>query len=238
MKYMGSKRRIAKDILPIILASRRPEQVYVEPFCGGCNLIDKVPQGAGRIANDNNTYLIALYQHILANKDLPSNIDKELWLRVRQEDLTSFEAWFIAFVRIGCSFGADWNGGYARSKDTKTGLKARNYAREMRDNLLKQAPSLQGIELYSGSYKELSLPERSLIYCDPPYKGATGYKDKFNHEEFYEWCLQKHKEGHTMFISEYEMPEPFIEVWSKAQTTNLDNNRASKQAIERLFTLL
>ena len=34
------------------------------------------------------------------------------------------------------------------------------------------------------------------------------------------------------------VPEPFIEVWSKAQTTNLDNNRVSKQAVERLFTLI
>lgn len=39
---MGSKRRIAKDILPIILENRTPEQFYVEPFVGGANMIDKV----------------------------------------------------------------------------------------------------------------------------------------------------------------------------------------------------
>lgn len=38
---MGSKRRIAKDILPIILENRKENQFYVEPFVGGCNLIDK-----------------------------------------------------------------------------------------------------------------------------------------------------------------------------------------------------
>ena len=46
MKYMGSKQRIAKHILPIILASRETNQTYVEPFCGGCNSIDKVQNPA------------------------------------------------------------------------------------------------------------------------------------------------------------------------------------------------
>nr|WP_319571429.1 DNA adenine methylase [uncultured Draconibacterium sp.] len=41
MKYMGSKNRIAKHILPIILKNRTNE-LYVEPFVGGANLIDKV----------------------------------------------------------------------------------------------------------------------------------------------------------------------------------------------------
>lgn len=35
MKYMGSKNRIAKEILPIILRDRKPNQWYVEPFVGG-----------------------------------------------------------------------------------------------------------------------------------------------------------------------------------------------------------
>lgn len=42
MKYMGSKRRVAKYILPIMLAERKPDQWWVEPFVGGGNMIDKV----------------------------------------------------------------------------------------------------------------------------------------------------------------------------------------------------
>ena len=42
MKYMGSKRRIAKYILPIMLEHRAPNQWWVEPFVGGGNMIDKV----------------------------------------------------------------------------------------------------------------------------------------------------------------------------------------------------
>ena len=39
---MGSKNRIAKEILPIMLAHRTPEMAWVEPFVGGANVIDKV----------------------------------------------------------------------------------------------------------------------------------------------------------------------------------------------------
>ena len=42
MKYMGSKRRVAKEILPIILKDRQLNQWYVEPFVGGGNLIENV----------------------------------------------------------------------------------------------------------------------------------------------------------------------------------------------------
>jgi len=62
MKYMGSKRRIAKEILEIILKNRQENQWYAEPFCGGCNSLDKVP--GKRIASDNNRYLIALLKEM------------------------------------------------------------------------------------------------------------------------------------------------------------------------------
>jgi DNA adenine methylase len=41
MKYMGSKNRIAKYILPIML-KERGQRIWVEPFVGGANMIDKV----------------------------------------------------------------------------------------------------------------------------------------------------------------------------------------------------
>ena len=59
MKYMGSKARIAKEILPIILKGRTPGQWYVEPFCGGLNTICLVD--GNRLANDKNKELIAMF---------------------------------------------------------------------------------------------------------------------------------------------------------------------------------
>jgi len=228
MKYLGSKRRIAQHILPIILAERTSEQVFVDIMCGGCNLIDKVEQGAGRIANDIHVPLISLLKALQEGWIPPEVVTEEDYKQARLlEDSDPLKG----FIGLLCSFGSKWFGGYARN------TRGVNYAMEGRKGLLLQGKLLKNIIFLSCSYKDLSLPPASLIYCDPPYKGTTGYKDKFNHEEFYEWCIQKHDEGHKVFVSEYSMPEPFIEVWSKTQTTNLDNNVAAKVATERLFTL-
>lgn len=39
MKYMGSKNRIAKEILPIMLEHRTEDMTWVEPMVGGGNMI-------------------------------------------------------------------------------------------------------------------------------------------------------------------------------------------------------
>ena len=72
MKYMGSKSRIAKRILPIILKDIRPEQWYIEPFVGGANIIDKV--GGKRIGIDSNEYLIEALKLI---RDNPKSLPKD-----------------------------------------------------------------------------------------------------------------------------------------------------------------
>ena len=42
MKYVGSKRRYIKEILPLILSNREKGQYYVEPFVGGFNVMEHV----------------------------------------------------------------------------------------------------------------------------------------------------------------------------------------------------
>ena len=72
----------------------------------------------------------------------------------------------------------------------------------------------------------------------PRASGDEPYKDSFDHEPFYEWCRQKHKEGHKVFVSEYQMPEDFICVWSKDVNSRLlAKEKGSKKVVEKLFTL-
>lgn len=42
------------------------------------------------------------------------------------------------------------------------------------------------------------------------------------------------KEGHTVFISEYDMPQDFKCVWSK-QITNAMHQTNTKKPVEKLF---
>ena len=58
MKYMGSKSRIAKHIVPIIqrYIDDANATTYYEPFVGGCNVIDKIKCEV-RYGRDTNKYL-------------------------------------------------------------------------------------------------------------------------------------------------------------------------------------
>ena len=59
-----------------------------------------------------------------------------------------------------------------------------------------------------------------------------------DHDNYYEWCREMKKQGHTIFISEYNMPEDFICVWeSNPISSSLTKNTGSKKSIEKLFTL-
>lgn len=78
MKYMGSKSRIVDNILPIIQERLRDYNIktYIEPFCGGCNVIDKV-QCDTKIASDNQKYLIALLKNVQEITEFPDELTRE-----------------------------------------------------------------------------------------------------------------------------------------------------------------
>ncbi len=225
MQYMGSKNRIAKHILPIMLAERKPDQWWVEPFVGGANMIDKVV--GNRIGNDSHEFLIALLVALRDGYIPPTYISKELYYAVKSKP-QEYPKELVGFVGFLCSFGGKWWGGYAFNK------KGDNYAERGSRCLVKQAKNFDGIVFKSGSYLELEIPENSLIYCDPPYANTCRYKDDFNHDIFWDWCRAQTKSGHTVFISEYYAPNDFVCVKEIQHKTILDKN-SQYPRIEKLF---
>lgn len=82
-------------------------------------------------------------------------------------------------------------------------------------------------------YAEITIPEGSVVYADPPYEGMAGYKGTpFNHERFWEWCRTR---DFPVFISEYKAPSDFVPIWEKAKTCHFAANNNAKQTIEKLF---
>jgi DNA adenine methylase len=102
MQYLGGKTRIAKEILPIILADRKEGQYFVEPFCGGCNVTAKV--SGNRIANDYNEYLIAMFVGLLSGENYPEQIDPELYNDVRDCFRSGSDKYDIGFMGGVCGF--------------------------------------------------------------------------------------------------------------------------------------
>jgi hypothetical protein len=83
MKYIGSKRGISKYILPIILNNRAIGQAYVEPFVGGCNMIDKVD--GYRVGSDINKYLISMWKALQSGWIPPKEITRNMYSKFRDE---------------------------------------------------------------------------------------------------------------------------------------------------------
>lgn len=239
MKYMGSKARIAKHILPIILKDRKPDQLYVEPFVGGANLIDKV--SGRRVGIDNNKLVIDLLKGLQDGWTPKESYTKEDYLKAqRGENPCPIETGYIS---INCSYSGKVWGRYAGKSNTAQGL--RDYTNEAYKNVIKQTPNLAGIGFYCGNYDEFYIEDNSLIYCDIPYKNTyseiEGYgKLSFDHGAFWQWCRDMKAKGHTVFVSEYSAPDDFECVWQKEVKSSLSANGdvgGSKKSIEKLFTL-
>ena len=230
---MGSKNRIAKHILPIMLAERKPEQFWVEPFVGGGNMIDKV-QGK-RIGADLNEYLIKALRLIKDEPTaIPDLITEDDYQKAKDEMILDGLTGFIGFAM---SFGGKWFGGYRRDVAGTKGCieNMKTQTRRSKQNAIEQSKKLKGVDFVHSDYKSLNIPPNSLIYCDPPYEGTTKYKDEFNHVVFWQWCREMASKGHIIFVSEYNAPDDFECVWQKEIVSSLTKDTGSKKAVGKLF---
>jgi site-specific DNA-adenine methylase len=317
VKYMGSKSRFAKELLPIILTDRRPNQTYVEPFAGGMNVISLVE--SPRVANDSNYYLIEMWRLLVSLNSrnnaiigvrsphrlndaiigvkLPcehEEITKEKYSQARDAYKSPHGAGIDANLTPGTetshggetslgekvSFGGEaslnwkmpssgemspgmigwigfvgsfngrfFDGGYSGT------VGGRNYIKEAAKNIKKQIPLMKDVEFHNVGYDELNIPPRSIIYCDPPYAGTKQYSacgspyagakqystcdppyavsKGFDHVKFWQWCREKAREGHSVFISEYNAPDDFECVWQKNASSSLST--ANVRSVEKLF---
>ncbi len=234
MKYMGSKARISKDISLMINKSISENNIenYIEPFVGGANMIENIIC-PNRYGLDSNRYLIAMWNALQSDWNPPETISKEEYKIIR-DNKDNYSDELVAFAGFVATYNAKWFGGYAGIVTTKINTQ-RNYYDEARRNILKQLPRVKNVKFHHKKFQEMDLSKTKncFIYCDPPYKNATEYKDEFNHDEFWEWVRNISK-NNIVYVSEYNAPEDFSCIWKKEITTTLDKN-SRKKDVEKLF---
>ena len=238
MRYVGSKNRLAKELVPIIQSYITDEtKGYLEPFVGGANMIDKI-ECNNKFGCDIHEELIELLKYVQdTNNILPKTITEEEYNKVRLNK-DKYEKWYVGFVGFCATFGAKYFGGYARGfKNDK--ITPRDMAVEGIKNIEKQRKNLQNIKFKCCSYDEINKNIKDfVIYCDPPYKGTLKYTTDFDYDEFYKWCKEMSK-NNIVLISEYWMPEEFECIWEKKTTVRIDSNKKSKdkkmERTEKLF---
>ena len=98
---------------------------------------------------------------------------------------------------------------------------------------LESLESLESLETSFVDYREVEIKPRSIIYCDPPYKGTSRYNTgDFDHEAFYDWC---ERQTELVLVSEYDMPEDrFVAVWQRKHRSRLSGT-ANNGVVEKLF---
>lgn len=251
MKYMGSKSRIAKNIVPIIqeYIDKNNIKKYIEPFVGGANVIDKI-QCEERYGFDKNKYLIALLQrvqeyHDIDNCGLLKEVPREIYNNAREQlkiGIQLNEDWYIGNIGFLASYNGRWfDGGYAQSgyEKTKNGERFRDYYQEAKNNLLSQAKDIKDIQFGVCDYKDtIELPYDSgmVIYCDPPYQGTKQYANatNFNYDEFWE-TMRKWSKCNIVLISEQNAPDDFKCVWEQEVSRSIKATDKSKST-EKLYT--
>ena len=235
MKYMGSKARHARELLAIVLADRKPEQWYVEPFVGGANMIDKVD--GNRIGADFNPWVACLWRAVSDGWVPPDVVTEDEYKLFRVENEVDA---LTAYAGFTLSFGGKFFGGYRRDVAGTKGciVNMQTQSRRSKQSLMKQSALLQGVKFYHTSYDQLEIPDNSIIYCDPPYQGTTGYATgAFDHYKFWQWCRDRVRDGHKVFVSEYTAPDDWVSVWEKMVNNTLTKDTGSKKGVERLFVM-
>lgn len=248
MRYMGSKQKISKYIVPIIqkYIDQNDIHYYLEPMCGGLNVIDKI-RCDRKFAYDLNKYLIYLFIHVKSGGKLPEVITKETYDAAREawhndNNPKVFEDWFIGCCGWLCSYnGRGFDGGYSydgyehRNDGT---VKYRNYYDERKRNLIKQfeQPLCQDIMFGISDYRRLESLGGYLLYVDPPYQDKKQYANatEFNYDEFWD-VIRKWSQNNIVLISELTAPDDFECIWEQEVTRVINPNNKKIKAIEKIF---
>jgi site-specific DNA-adenine methylase len=102
-------------------------------------------------------------------------------------------------------------------------------------NRLEHIPQISNkVILTNLSYEEVPIESDSVIYCDPPYKETGTYLNDFDHEKFYSWLRSLKQQ---VFISEYQMPNDFYEVFSIKKRVSFSQKQNTCK-LEKLFSTL
>ena len=228
MQYMGGKSRISNDISKII--NSKVSDNFVSLFCGTCAIESKV-NCDNKILNDSHEYLIELLTAVQNGYGIPDVVTKDDYYETKQNK--DKDKALTGFVGFGCSFGGKWFGGYAKNNS------GTNYAKQSKNSLLKKMKTMthETTKFTNMDYRDVEIPDHSVVYCDPPYANTTKYSNSntFSHGDFWEYMRTLSK-NNIVFISELNAPDDFVAIWEKPFKRVLDSNKDNIfESREKLF---
>lgn len=265
MMYLGSQRKVVKQIKDIVLSGWGTEyKTYIEPFVGSGSMLREVPAIAGTeiIGFDKNHYLIAFYNYCkvaLLHEDVThfnrkymkddllevviSRGDYTYYRDVAKYDEAQRETMgisdeFLGYVGLMYAFNGDFFAGFVDEKTKTANVKS----------FLSSLPQFINKHFYPHTYEVVRhiLPDdkRTIIFCDPPrvHKTNNGRSFRKNWLEIedrnamYAEMWDWTAKGNVVYLTDNEAPEPFHKLWTSDNSFGLDNLPTKK--VENLYSLL
>lgn len=226
MQYLGGKCQIAKNITKAILENTTSRSRFIEPFIGGAAITSRIAKYFDVVfASDIHEDLILMWQSLSKGWEPPDSVSEDEYKELRNSQPSALRG----FTGFGCSFGGKWFGGYARNS---IGF---DYCGATKRVVLRDIGKMNNVYFTHCKYSEVSPTKGDVVYCDPPYANTTGYKDKFNSEEFWATVNDWSDKGVNVFVSEYTAPSNWIPVWEKSYNRKL---RGDLKTVDRVVDKL
>lgn len=189
LPWMGGKRRLAKQILPLF----QPHRTYVEPFCGGAAIFFMKEPSPVEVINDAHGELMNLYRIVKHHPDELvrqfrwSLVSREEYLTHREVDphhLTDVQRAARFFYLQKLAFGAKVHG---QTFGTSATCPPRMNLLRLEEDLSQAHLRLSRTVIEHLDWAECMTrydrPE-TLFYLDPPYWETTGYGVDFGIKQY------------------------------------------------------
>lgn len=212
LPWMGGKRRLAKQILPLF----KPHTAYVEPFCGGAALFFMKEQAKVEVINDVNGELVNLYRVVKHHLDeflrqfrwaLVSR-QEYLWQqKANPETLTDIQRAARFFYLQKLAFGAKVVGqSFGTAATAPPRLNLLRLEEDLSDAHLRLSRTTIERLDWRECIRRYDRPG-TLFYLDPPYWGTAGYGVDFGLEQYEEMAELAANAKGQVIISVNDIPE-------------------------------
>lgn len=257
--YLGSKSKLAERIVSLL---PRAEHLY-DVFCGGCAIAHCAALSGkwGHIHINDISDMPQLFVDAVAGKyrDERRWISREDFFALKDSDPYVRSCWSFGnngrdylysreiepykravWMMLTADSVRERRLAYIEAVRRLVPLIKGKTAKVRGDNQslerLERLERLESLTYSVGDYRDVEIPDGSVIYADIPYRTSTqkgDYGMRFDHEAFYDWC---EAQTQPLFISEYAMPEDrFVCVaqWDVVCNKSATNN--SLRRVEKLW---
>lgn len=234
---MGGKARTGKRIVQAILDDTLHRERWFEPFMGGGNVLEHAAPHFGRsVGMDAHQDLVLMWQAV-TDGWVPPEATETMYRELRNSEPSALRG-YIGFVP---SFGGKWFGGYSGDHNHPT-RGPDPFWKVGRRSIVRQAGvfAAHGVRFRCRLFGEYTPRPGTVVYCDPPYAGTTGYSTgEFDYPVFYKTLAQWASNGCSVYVSEYAVPDGVdaTVIWQHERQSALKSDDNSRKAVEKLFRI-